>query len=135
VKKTEAVEFYIDVLGETSGEQYKGNFKALPRLSHRLDLLRDKKRRELLGNLPGASERALILAGTIAELHVRLTDYPKWWPEVGFGLDLEDEMPLVDITNHIKRIIDEEEQKVADKGKAAEEKLRAKAAAEAEPKE
>ncbi len=131
--KTEAVQFYIDVVGESSGEQYKGNFRCLPRLSHRLDLLRDKKRRELLGSQPGASERAIILAGTLAELHVRLVEYPKWWPEVGFGLDLEDEMPIVVITEEIKKIIDEAEKKVTEAAEAAEKKLREKV--QAAPKE
>lgn len=126
IKKTEGVEFRIDVTGE-SGEQYKGRFRALPRLSHRLELEKDRKRRDLLGREAGIpSERAVIYANVIAELSVRLVEWPKWWPEVGFGLDLEDEEPLVEIQNGIQEILAAHQKEVAERGKAAEDELRKK---------
>jgi hypothetical protein len=130
-KPSEGVEFRIDVTGEETGEQYKGKFKALPRLSARRKLIRDQKRRELLGSQPGQpSEEAVVYASVIAELHVRLVEFPKWWPEAGFGLELEDESPLVEIQKNVERIVGEYQKQVQDAGKAAEAALREKVKAE-----
>jgi hypothetical protein len=125
---TEGVEFRIDVTGEETGEQFKGKFKALPRLSARRKLLRDQKRRELLGSQPGSpSQEAIVYASVIAELHVRLIDYPKWWPEAGFGLELEDEAPLIEIQKALEKIVGDYQKQIEDAGKAAEANLREKA--------
>jgi len=127
ITKADGVEFKIDVVGEISGEQYKGKFKALPRLTHRMKLQRDQRRRELLGTQSGQPDvQAQVYATVIAELGVRLVEWPKWWPETGFGLDLEDESPLIEINAKIAEIVAAAEKKLIDEGKIAEEALREK---------
>lgn len=50
--------------------------------------LRDKIRRELLGNFGiDSSPRAAELAITLSELSVRLVDAPKWWKDSQSGLE------------------------------------------------
>jgi hypothetical protein len=130
IKKTDGVEFRIDVVGEETGEQYKGKFAALPRLSARLKLVRDQRRRELLGSQPGEpSAEALVYANVMANLHVHLVEWPKWWPEMGFGLELEDEAPLIEIGKHIDEITKAHKKQIEEAGKAAEKEIREKVTA------
>jgi hypothetical protein len=119
-------EFSIDVVGDASGEQFKGKFKCRTRLSYRLDLQRDQRRRELLGtNLEHVSPEALAQAAMLAELGARLTSWPKWWPEVGFGLDMEeDDNVLIAIHDKIKEAIKTERAEVAKGGETASKKVR-----------
>lgn len=129
--KAEAVEFYVEVTGENTGEIYRGQFQALPRLSLRLELQRDKRRRELLGdNSQGASERAAVSAIVLSDLSVRLTSWPKWWADLGMGLDLEDEAVLVAIQEKITKIIETETNKLVEAGKVAKKALEEKAKAD-----
>lgn len=84
--------FTLHVVGETTDLTWTGEFRAKKRLSHRDQLLKDQVRRELLGGQAGQpTERALSTSMILSELRVRLTKFPAWWPEVGQGLDLDDD--------------------------------------------
>lgn len=100
-----AIEFTINVIGESTGERWTGTFKARPRLSHRLELAMNQRFRELLGKDPEhASERAITQADVFSQLSAHLTEWPKWWAEMGFGLDLEDDNVVAEIFDNIVRI-------------------------------
>jgi hypothetical protein len=123
--KNDAVQFSIDVTGNVTGESWKGLFEALPRLSHRLQLQRDKVRRELLGDAPsGATERALELAALLSDLQVRLTTWPKWWADYKFGLDLLDDNILSEIGDNVVNIIQKEEERLKKRAEEAQEEIR-----------
>lgn len=84
--------FSLHVVGETTDETWKGEFRAKKRLSHRDQLTKDQVRRELLGGQPGQpTERALSTSMILSELRVRLTKFPPWWQDTNFGLDLDDD--------------------------------------------
>lgn len=84
--------FTLNEIGEDTGEKFVGDFKCKKRLSHRDQLRKDQVRRDLLGGQPGVpTERALSTSMIISELAVRVLKAPKWWAEVGEGLDLMDD--------------------------------------------
>lgn len=92
--------FTVSVVGETSGETFRGEFRAVKFLTHRQQLLLDQKRREILGvNPESASTRAANQAEIFAQLFVRLSDAPKWWLESGNGMDLVDDNVMVEVFN------------------------------------
>jgi hypothetical protein len=90
--------FSISLVGDETGEKWVGDFRAKERLTHRDTLIKDARRRELLGTAGGEPDpRALSVAIIVSELTVRLTKMPKWFEESGLGLELEDENVLADI--------------------------------------
>lgn len=90
--------FTIDVIGETTGDPYRGVFKVRLRLSHRDTLRKDQIRRDLLGTSPeAASNQAILLADVMSELVVRVIEAPSFWTSNGNGLDLPDEAPVAEV--------------------------------------
>lgn len=109
--------FSLHVVGETTDETWKGEFRAKKRLSHRDQLTKDQVRRELLGGAPGQpTERALSTSMILSELRVRLTVFPKWWSETGFGIDLDDDNVIFEM--YTKALAIEQEALDAKKKKA-----------------
>lgn len=90
--------FSISLIGDETAERWVGDFRAKERLSHRDAVIKDQRRREILGGMGGVpDERALSIAVIVSELSVRLTKTPKWWEESQNGLDLYDENVLADV--------------------------------------
>lgn len=90
--KVKDAPFSIDVKGVTTGEKFWGDFRAKTSLSFRDELNEDKIYRELLGPRPDdAQPRAKNQAKCLAQLSVRLTEFPTWWKERGDGLDISDD--------------------------------------------
>jgi hypothetical protein len=99
------VSFNISVTGETSGEKWFGEFRALRRLSFRQQMMRDRARREYLGELAQyASARVLEQAIVFADLAVSLTKVPEWWKAAGNGQDLCDDNLLEAVWMEVQRI-------------------------------
>ncbi len=91
--------FSISVVGEVTGETWKGNFAAKKRLSLMDRLRGDQFRRDYLGanvqvdangNFLNVNQIAVTIANALSDLRVRLTEMPKWWIEANYGADLED---------------------------------------------
>jgi hypothetical protein len=90
--------FTVSVVGELSGETFRGDFKVRKLLSHRQQLAYDAKRRELLGTNPnGTSNRADSLTEVFAQLSVRIVEAPSWWVESGGGMDLIDDNVVIKV--------------------------------------
>jgi len=103
--KSEPVDFEINVIAE-NGEEYRGFFSALPQLSHRLTLQKDRKYRELLGDKPDqADEYSKLLSIYLADLGVRLVRTPNWWKETDGGLELESFNVISEIAQKVSEII------------------------------
>ena len=99
------VEFSVNVVGEVTGETFKGVFKAVPRLSHRDNLRRDQLRRDLLGAKPeDASADATNVSAVFSKIWVHVTDVPSWWKDSRNGLDLLDETPVAAVYDNVARI-------------------------------
>lgn len=117
--------FEISVTGDTTGEKFLGNFECKIRLTHREMLLKDKIRRELLGESSvNASQLALDEAEVISELSVRITKAPGWWDNSNKGLDLYDYNLLTEIYNKVKDIENEYLNKINKNGEAARQELK-----------
>jgi len=105
---TAGVEFSVHVVGETSGETFSGKFKVKDRLSHRDKLMRDERRRVILGS---KSDEAPVWAQKYAEvfsqLDIRVIEAPSWWKENGLGLDLEDDNVIVEVYNKTMKVEEE----------------------------
>lgn len=100
--------FNISVVGETTGETFRGDFDARILLSHRDRLRRDRVRRDLLGAGPegaaGADQEALLTAEIFSQLTVRVAKAPKWWDESGNGLDLRDHNVITEVYKKVLEI-------------------------------
>lgn len=121
------VEFSISVTGETTGESFKGVFKAKVRLSHRDTLLQDQMRRDLLGPKPESAGQAAVANSLVfSKIWVHLTDAPSWWKEAGNGVDLMDESPIVAVYDGIVKLEKDATDAVKKAGEAAAVELKAK---------
>lgn len=113
-------------LTASSGEQYSGTFKMRRRLSHLQTLKRDELRRELLGakgeSAPDSMKLQAYILSTCAS-HV--FDGPRWWNESNSGQDLLDEEPVSAVFNEISKVLQEVNQELETKAKAAQEALKA----------
>lgn len=117
-------EFSVDVVGELTGEAFKGVFKAKPRLTHNDRLLRDQIRRDLLGPKPEeASAEAKNIAFVLSKIWVHLTEVPSWWKDSRNGRDLEDEVPVAAVFEAIEKLELESLAAVQKKGEKAAEVL------------
>jgi hypothetical protein len=117
--------FTVSVVGETSGETFRGEFRAFKFLSHRQQLMLDQKRREILGTNPeSASARARNQAEIFAQLFVRLSDAPKWWSESGYGMDLVDDNIMVEVFNGVMKVEEEAVNDMKKRAEAARENLK-----------
>lgn len=117
--------FTVSVVGEVSGETFRGEFRAVKFLTHRQQLLLDQKRRELLGSNPDqAGVRAKNQAEIFAQLFVRLSNAPKWWIESGQGMDLIDDNVMVEVFNAALKVEEEAVQEMKKKAEAAKAQLK-----------
>lgn len=120
-----SVPFYLYIVGESTGEVFRGDFEAKTRLSHRDELYKDKLRRELLGPDPDhATKESHARAMAFSELRVRLTDYPRWWEESGFGMDLFDENVIAELYKEATRVEHEAQEEFMKKADEAQEVLK-----------
>lgn len=100
--------FSVSVVGDVSGETYRGDFRAVKFLTHRQQLMLDQRRRDILGNNPdSASPRAQNQASILANVFVRVSESPSWWKESSSGLDLIDDNVLIEVFNNVMRIEEE----------------------------
>jgi len=115
--------FTISVVGELSGETFRGEFEAVKFLSYRQQLLLDSERRRLIGDAAGTpSDNALTLAHIFSNLNVRLVKFPSWWVEAKNGVELVDEnvvLAVFEATMKVQSDAVEEVQKRAAANKEA----------------
>jgi len=121
--KTNEESFIIDTTGSTTGEQYKGKFTVKKWLSLADELVRDNKRRELLGPATGAvPPRIANMATVLSELYVRVTgEIPTWWE--GDGTGLMDDEPASEIYKKALEISEKAVQSVKKDGQEAKKEL------------
>jgi hypothetical protein len=113
------IEFSVAVKGETTGEEFKGVFKAVARLSHRGNLRRDQIRRDLLGMRPeDADAGALNVALVFSKIYVHVTETPSWWKDSKDGLELLDDSPVAAVYENVMRLEREAIEAVQAKAKA-----------------
>lgn len=117
--------FTVSVVGEVSGETFRGEFRAVRFLTHRQQLILDQKRRELLGGSPDqAGVRAKNQAEIFAQLSVRIVQAPRWWLESGNGMDLIDDNVMVEVFNGALKVEEEALEEMKKKAEAAKQHLK-----------
>ena len=113
------VPFEISVVGDTSGDKWFGKFSAIRRLPHRLQMMRSRIRREMLGAFPEkASQRDIEQAVMLSELAVSITKAPKWWLETDSGQEMIDDNVIIELYNKIQSIRDDDQKEEDAKTKA-----------------
>lgn len=116
--------FTVNCVGEETGQTWAGNFSTKLRLTHRDHIVKDRRRREILGgeHPETAGERAVNLAFLVSELEVRLVKFPTWWEAHGFGIDFEDDKVLGEVydgmVKAVKAYQDERKAKADEAAKA-----------------
>lgn len=119
--------FLDDIIGDSTGELFKGPFVVKTKLSYE-DLLRlDRLRRDFLGGThqENASVMAMNIANALADLAVRIVESPSWWPEYGNGFNLKDDNVLQTIYDLTLKAQKEEEAELDKKKKESVARLRA----------
>lgn len=97
--------FSINVKGEKTQEDYRGVFEVKLTLSHRESLVKDQRRRELLGPKPEAADKeARNIAFVFAKLYIHITKAPSWWTEADGGVDLLDEAPVMEVLKKLEEL-------------------------------
>lgn len=119
-------EFSLSVVGEVSGEKFFGKFRALRKLGHRLQMTRDRIKREMLGAHPEyASARTLEQAVIFSDLSVSITKAPTWWLESGGGQELVDDSVIREVWKKVIEIqgepLEEEKKEAAESAKVLKE--------------
>lgn len=118
-------EFTIKMVGQLSGEEYKGVFKVRPRLNLQQRLTRDQLRRDLLGAKGDeAGADASNIALVFSKIWVHVIDAPGWWKDAKNGLDLEDDEVVGKVYEEVVRIETESIAALTKKGDAAAEELK-----------
>lgn len=119
------VPIFVDLVGESTGESYQGDFVCKLRLSSRDRFQKDSVRRSLLGDRPeAASGDALVRAEMFSHLSVSLTETPPWWREAGNGLDLYDDNVLLTIYERVTNEQENVSKAAIEKAEAAKAELR-----------
>ena len=88
--KNEAM-FSISIIGETTQEQYVGDFICvpIPTIGQRNVIAREEMR--LIGDPLYAPADLQVRAIWLSALRVQITEGPTWWTESGYGHGLYDE--------------------------------------------
>lgn len=103
--------FEIQVQGNESGINWVGKFKyKRPSLGARSRI--DVMRTRLNGDLDGLSQEVRDFNEAIAHLRYTLEDFPDWWRDSAFGLDLYDGNVVSEIYNKIMDFEDEWKKKI-----------------------
>jgi hypothetical protein len=128
---TEGQTFAIHIIGDETAETFTGTFRAKEKVSQGDILAIDSRRRELLGvngfeAPPDIQRRASI----IAELTYRLIEWPDFWKQSRFGLDIVDDNVLLEVYDKTQKVRENWLTEQKKKGEAARAALAAKVAAE-----
>jgi len=89
--------FTIDLVGETTGLEYKGQFTAKCVLSIRDRQAIELEKSRLTADYANPSGTLFAIASMVATLRAKLVEFPDWWKEVGLGSDLLDENVLIEV--------------------------------------
>lgn len=89
--------FTIDLVGETTGLEYKGQFTAKCVLSIRDRQAIELEKSRLTADYANPSGTLFAIASMVSTLRAKLIEFPDWWKEVGLGSDLLDENVLIEV--------------------------------------
>lgn len=110
-------EFDLQVLGSESGVNWVGKFKyKRPSLGARSRI--DVMRTRLNGDLENLSQEVRDFNEACSHLRYTLSDFPEWWNECAYGLELYDGNVISEIYNKCMDFEDDWKKKVFG-GKAA----------------
>jgi len=89
-------QFTIDSVGEVTGEKWAGSFTYVrPNIRALSDIGRYKA--ALNGDSQGVEAHVHAMNSVLANLRYTLVDYPRWWYDAGYGIELYDLNVILDI--------------------------------------
>lgn len=88
---------FLDSVGEVSKQKFTGTFRVKVVLTNSDKLAIEREYARLLGKEESASSNNKLLAGTMAELSVRVLNGPPWFRDAMSGANMIDENPLYEI--------------------------------------
>lgn len=127
--------FTVNLVGDTTQEQWTGVFKCKTRLSHRDHLTRDRVHRDLLGPnverrveadgtvVTNVTPRAASIAEVFSQLAIRIVDAPSWWKEMDGGMGLSDDNVVSKVYEEAIKAESDVIQALKEKAKAAKKEL------------
>jgi len=121
----EPVTFTVNVVGDTTGQEYVGMFKVKPILRTDEQIARDAVMRDILGPNPqDASPRAKSQAFILAEIRIRVIEAPAFWSGARDGAALYDENVMGKVYDQIQDVEKTWRAEVKKKADAAKDALR-----------
>ena len=91
-------DFSIAVVGRETGHKWAGKFKyKRPTLGDRTRI--DAMRARLSGDLETLNHEVSEFIEAVSHLRFTLTEYPDWWQEMGFGLEMHDGNVVSEVYN------------------------------------
>lgn len=88
--------FEIDIKGNDTGKQWRGTF-TYRRLNYKLKLEAAKYAAILNGDLKTLQQDIKFTNDVLAILKYGLVDYPKWWEECNYGLEVYDDNIIAEL--------------------------------------
>ncbi len=126
----------VNEKGDTTGQEFTGNFEAKERLSMRDHLQKDSIRRSLLGDKPeAASPQAQVYAEALSHCSVSVTEAPLFWKEAQGGLDLYDDNIVFKVYEEVVKGQNAAAERITKKGEEAKQELRKKVKKDEKPTE
>lgn len=106
--------FDIDVTGDTTLKEYKGQFTCLCVLTMGQKHAMQLEKSRLLGSYANPTDDLIGIAVIFSNLRQKLVDGPEWWKQSVGGATIKDENVLVEIYEKIQKAENEWRQKVKD---------------------
>lgn len=113
--------FQLDVMGTQTKERYLGDFTYVrPNLKNMSNIAKFKTR--LDDDLANLDRTIAMLHMMVSQLRFGLTEFPKWWEESDFGLDMYDMNVVAEIYKLCMEFEAQFEEKVGREKKAKKDK-------------
>lgn len=106
--------FDIDVKGDTTLKEYKGQFTCRCVLTMGQKHVLELEKSRLLGSYTNPTDDLIGIAVIFSNLRQKLIDGPEWWKQSVGGTTIKDENVLVEIFEKIQKAENEWRQKIKD---------------------
>jgi hypothetical protein len=96
--------FSIDIVGDTSGQQFAGQFSAKCVLNLAEKRSKELEKTRLLADSANPSNGLSALAEVLAQIRAKLTQWPDWWANLGHGADMLDENVVIHLYDKLSEL-------------------------------
>ena len=97
--------FNFDATGDTTGQEYKGQFTVKCTLTILEKRLLETEKSQMRADFANPTPNLIAYATILSNLRIRITDGPEWWKQSSGGDDLLDENVLTEL---FEKVMDQE---------------------------